>query len=217
MNTLWLERAFYFSLQFSSVESLSRVQLLSTPWIAARQASLSITNSQSSLRLTSIKSVMPSSHLILCHPLLVLPPIPPSIRVFSNESTLHMRWPWSFSFNISPSKEHPGLISFRMDWLDLLAVQGTLKSLLQHHSSKASILRRSAFFTVQLSYPYMTTGKTIALARWTFVGKVISLLFNMLTRLVITFLPRSKRLLISLLQSPSAVILEFLQTYLDKR
>ena len=217
MNTLWLERAFYFSLQFSSVESLSRVQLLSTPWIAARQASLSITNSQSSLRLTSIKSVMPSSHLILCHPLLVLPPIPPSIRVFSNESTLHMRWPWSFSFNISPSKEHPGLISFRMDWLDLLAVQGTLKSLLQHHSSKASILWCSAFFTVQLSYPYMTTGKTIALARWTFVGKVISLLFNMLTRLVITFLPRSKRLLISLLQSPSAVILEFLQTYLDKR
>ena len=137
---------------------------------------------------------MPSSHLILCHPLLLLLPIPPSIRVFSNESTLHMRWPkyWSFSFSITPTKEIPGLISFRMDWLDLLAVQGTLKSLLQHHSSKASILRCSAFFTVQLSYPYMTTGKTIALTRWTFVGKVMSLLFNMLTRLVTTFLPRSK-------------------------
>ena len=133
----------------------------------------------------SIKSVMPSSHLILCRPLLLLPPIPPSIRVFSNESTLRMRWPkyWSFSFSISPSKEHPGLISFRMDWLDLLAVQGTLKSLLQHHSSKASILRCSAFFTVQLSHPYMTTGKTIALTRWTFVGKVMSLLLNMLSRL----------------------------------
>ena len=145
-----------------------------------------------------IKSVMPSSHLILCHSLLLLPPIPPRIRVFSNESTLHMRWPkyWSFSFSISPSKEHPGLISFRMDWLDLLAVQGTLKSLLQHHSSKVSILQHSAFFTVQLSHPYMTTGKTIALTRWTFVDKVISLLLNMLSRWVITFLPRSKRLLI---------------------
>ena len=143
-----------------------------TPWIAARQASLSITISQSSLRLTSIKSVMPSSHLILCHPLLLLPPIPPSIRVFSNESTLYMRCPkyWTFSFSISPSKEIPWLISFRMDWLDLLAVQGTLKSRLQPHSSKASILRHSAFFTVQLSHPYMTTGKTIALTRWTFVG-----------------------------------------------
>ena len=153
---------------------------------------------------------MPSSHLILCHTLLLLPPIPPSIRVFSNKSTLHMRWPkyWSFSFSIIPSKEIPGLISFRMDWLALLAVQGTLKSLLQHHSSKASILRCSAFFTVQLSHPYMTTGKTIALTRRTFVGKVRSLLFNMLSRLVITFLPRSKRLLISWLQSPSAVILE---------
>ena len=142
---------------------------------------------------------MPSSHLIFCRPLLLLPPIPPSIRVFSYGSTLHMRWPkyWSFSFSISPSNEHPGLISFRMDWLDLLAVQGTLKSLLQHHSSKASILQRSAFFTVQLSYPYMTTGKTIALTRWTFVGKVMSLLFNMLSRLDITLLPRSKRLLIS--------------------
>ena len=150
------------------------------------------------------------SHLILCHPLLHLPPIPPSIRVFSNESTLRMRWPkyWSFSFSIILSKEQPGLISFRMDWLDLIAVQGTLKSLLQHHSSKASILRRSAFFTVQLSHPYMTTGKTIALTRWTLVGKVISLLLNMLSRLDITFLPRSKHLLISWLQSPSAVILE---------
>ena len=178
-----------------------------TPWIAARQASLSITNSQSSLRLTFIQS---SSHLILCRPLLLLPPIPPSIRVFSNESTLHMRWPkcWIFSFSISPSNGHPGLISSSMDWLDLLAVQGTLKSLLQHHSSKVSILRCSAFFTVQLSHPYMTTGKTIALTRWTFVGKVMSLLFNMLSRLIITFLPRSKRLLISCLQSPSAVILE---------
>ena len=153
---------------------------------------------------------MPSSHLIFCRPLHLLPPIPPSIRVFSSESTLHMRWPkyWSFSFSISPSSEHPGLISFRMVWLDFLAVQGTLKSLLQHHSSKASILRRSAFFTVQLSHPYMTTGKTIALIKWTFVGKVMSLLFNMLSRLVITYLPRSKRLLISWLQSPSAVILE---------
>ena len=159
----------------------------------------SITNSQSSPRLTSIKSVMPSSHLILCYPLLLLPPNPPSIRVFSSESTLCIRWPkyWSFSFSISPSNEHPGLISFRMDWLNLLAVQGTLKSLHQHHSSKASILRRSDFFIVQLSHPYMTTGKTIALTRWTFVGKVISLLFNMLSRLVVTFFLRSKRLLIS--------------------
>src|SRR5574340_147122 len=178
--------------------------------MAARQASLSITNSRSSLRFMSIESVIPSSHLILCRPLLLLPPIPPSIRVSSNESTLCRRWPkyWSFSFSIIPSKEHPGLISFRMDWLDLLAAQGTLKSLLQHHSSKTSILWRSAFFTVQLSHPYMTTGKTIALTRRTFVGKVISLLFKMLSRLVITFLPRSKRLLISWLQSPSAVILE---------
>ena len=172
--------------------------------MAKHQASLSITNSQSSLKHTS---VMPSSHLILCHPLFLLPPISPSIRVFSDESTLRMRWPkyWSFSFSIISSKE---LISFRMDWLDLLAVQGTLKSLLQHHTSKASILQCSAFFTVQLSHPYMTTGKTIALTRRTFVGKVMSLLFNMLSRLVITFLPRSKRLLISWLQSPSAVILE---------
>ena len=153
---------------------------------------------------------MPSSRLILCHPLLLMPSIPPSIRVFSNESTPHMRWPkyWSFSFSINPFNEHPGLISFRMDWLDLLAVQGTLKSLLQHCSSKASILWHSAFFTVQLSHPYMTTGKTIALTRWTFVDKIMSLLFNILSRLVITFLPRSKRLLISWLLSPSAVILE---------
>ena len=153
---------------------------------------------------------MPYNHLILCLPLLLLPSIFLSIRVFSNESALHIRWPkyWSFSFNISPSNEHPGLISFRMHWLDLFAVQGTLKSLLQHHSSKASILQRSGFFLVQLSHPYMTTGKTIALTRWTFVDKVMSLLFNVLPRLVITFLPRSKRLLISWLQSPSAVILE---------
>ena len=165
---------------------------------------------------------MPSSHLILCRPLLLMPPVPPSISVFSNESTLHMRWPkyWSFSFSISPSNEHPGLISFRMDWLDLLAVQGTLKSLLQHHSLKASIFRRSAFFTVQLSHPYMTTGKTIALTRQTFVGKLMSLLFNMLSRLVITFLPRSKHLLISWLQSPSFNyydILNHLNTQLGKQ
>ena len=173
-------------------------------------APLSITNSQSPPKPTSIESVIPSNHLILCHPLLLLPSIFPSIRVFSSESALHIRWPkyWSFSFNISPSNEHPGLISFRMDWLDLLAVQGTCKSLLQQHSSKASILLCSAFFIVQISHPYMTTGKTIALTRWTFVGKVMSLLLNMLSRLVITFLPRSKRFLISWLQSPSAVILE---------
>ena len=158
----------------------------------------------------STESVMPFSHLILCRPLLLLSPLPPSIRVFSNESTLCIRRQkyWSFSLSISPSNEHPGLISFRMDWLGLLAVQGTHKSLLQHHSSKPSILQCSAFFTVQLSHPYMTPGKTIALTRRTFFGKVISLLFNMLSRLVITFLPRSKRLLISWLQSPSAVILE---------
>ena len=158
-------------------------------------------------KLMSIESVIASSHLILCHPLLLLPPIPPSIRVFSNESTLCMRWPnyWSFSFKISPSNEHPGLISFRMDWLDLLAVQGTLKNLLQHHSSKASILWHSAFFIAQLSHPYMTTGKTMN--RQTFLDKVMSLLFNMLSRLVIPFLPRSKHLLISWLQSPSALIL----------
>ena len=170
----------FFLVSVSSVQSLSRVQLVATPWITARQVSLSITHSQSSLKLTSIESVMPSSHLILCRPLLLLPLIPPSIRVFSNESTLRMRWPkyWSFSLNISPSNEHTELVSFRMDWLDLLAVQETLKSLLQHHSSKTSVLRWSAFFTVQFSHPYMTTGKTIALTRWTFVGQVISLLCN---------------------------------------
>ena len=158
----------------------------------------------------SIESVMPSNHLILCRPLLLLPSIFPSIRVFSNESALLIRWPkyWSFSFNISPSNEHTGLVSFRMDWLDLIVVQVTPKSLLQHHSSKASVLWCSAFFIVQLSHPYLSTGKTIALTRWTFVGKVMSLLFNMLSRLVITFLPRSKHLLTSWLQSPSAVILE---------
>ena len=176
-----------------SVQMLSRVQLFATPWTAARQASFSITNSQSLLILMSTESVMPSNHLILCHPLLLLPSIFPSIRVFSNESVLCIRWPkyGSFSFNISPSNEHSGLISFRMDWLDLLAVQGIPKSLLQYYSSKASILWHSAFFIVQLSHPYMTTGKTIALTRWNFVGKVMSLLFNMLSRLVITFLPRS--------------------------
>ena len=177
---------------------------------AARQASLSITNTWSLLKLMSIESTMPSNHLNLCPPLLLLPSIFPSNRAFSNESVLHIRWPkyWSFSFSISVSNEYARLSSFMMDWLDLLAVQGTLKSLLQHHSSKASILGGSAFFIIQLSHPYMTTGKTIALTRWTFVGKVISLLFNTLSRLIITFLPRSKRLLISWLQSTSAVILE---------
>ena len=185
-----------FDIQFSSVQSLSRVWLFANPWTAAHQASLSITNSQSPPKPMSIELVMPSSHLILCRPLLLLPSIFPSIRVFSNESALRIRWPnyWSFSFNISPSNEHSGLVSFKMDWLDLLAVQGTLKSLLQHHNSKASILRHSAFFIVQLSHPYLTTGKAIALTRRTFIGKVMSLLFNMLSRLVITFLPRSKRL-----------------------
>ena len=172
---------------------LSSVRLFVTPWTAARQASPSITHYQSLLKLTSIESMLPSNHLLLCRPLLLLPSIFPSIRIFSNESVLCIRWPncWSFSFNISPFNEHPGLI-FRMDRLDLLAVQGTLKSLLQHHSSKSSILWCSAFFIVQLSHPYMTTGKTIALTRQSFVGKVIPLLFNMLSRLVVTFLPRSK-------------------------
>ena len=180
--------------ELSSVQLLSCVQLFEIPWTAACQVSLSITNSWSLLKLMSIELEMPSNNLILCCPLLLLPPIFPSIRVFSNESALCIRWPkhWSFSFNISPSSEHPGLISFRMDWLDLLAVQGTFKGLLQHHSSKASVLQCSAFFTVQLLHPYMTTAKTIALTRQTFVGKVMSLLFNMLSRLVITFLPRSK-------------------------
>ena len=196
--------------QFSSVQLLSRVQLFTTPWTAAFQASLSITNSWSLRKLMSIESVMPSNHLILCWTLLLTPSVFPSIRVFSNESALHIRWPkyQSLNFNINPSNEHSGLISFRVDWLDLLAVQGTLKSLLQHHSSKATILWRSAFFIVQLSHPYMTTGKTIALIRWTIVGKVRSVLFNKLSRLVIAFLLRSKHLLISWLQSPSAVILE---------
>ena len=181
-----------------------------TPWTAAHQASLCITNSQSLLKLISIELVMPSNHLILCRPFLLLPSIFPSIRVFSNKSVLHIRWPkyWHFSFSISPSNEYSGLISFRIDLFDLLAVQGTLKSLLQHHSSKASVLQCSAFFIVQPSHPYMTTGKTIALTRQTFVGQVISLLFNMLSRLIIAFLSRSKRLLISWFQSPSAVILE---------
>ena len=195
---------------FSSVQSLSCVRLFVTPWTAAHQASLSITNSWSLLKLMSIELVMPSNHLILCHALLLPPSIFPSIRVFSNESVLCIRWPkhCSFSFSVSLSNEYSGLISFTMYWFDLLAVQGTLKSLLQHHSSKASILWRSAFFIVQLSHPYMTTGKTIALTIWTFVDKVMSLLFNMLSRLVIAFLPRSKSLLISWLQSPSAVILD---------
>ena len=191
-----------FLLSFSSVQSLSRIQLFATPWTAAHQASLSITNSQRFLKLMSIETMIPSNHLILCHPLLLLPSIFPHSRVFSSESILHIRWPkyWSFSFSISPSNEYAGLISFRMDWLDLLAVQGTLRSLLQCHNSKASVLWCSAFFIVQLSYPYMTTGKTIALTRWRFVSKVMSLLFNMLSTLVITFLRRSKRLLISWLQ-----------------
>ena len=194
---------------FSSIQfSLSVMSASATPWTAAHQASLSITNSLSSLKLMSIKAVMLSNHLIFCHPLLLLS-IFPSIWVFSNESVLHIRWPeyWSFRFSISPSKQYSGLISIRMDWFDL-AVQGTVKSLLQHHSSKASILWCSAFFIVQLSHPYMTTGETIALTRWTFVSKVVSQLFNMLSRLVIAFFPRNKFLLISWLHSPSAVILE---------
>ena len=200
----------YTQTHISSVQSLSRVWLFATPLTAACQASLSITNSWSLLKLMSIESVMPSNNLILCHPLLLPPSVLPSIRVFSNESVLPIRWPeyWSFSFSISPSNEYSGLISFRMDWLNLLAIQGTLKSLLQHHSSKASILRCSAFFIVQLSHPYMTTVKTVALTRQTFVGKVMSLFFNMLSRLIISFLPRSKHHLISWLQSPSAVIWE---------
>ena len=183
----------------------SRVLLFATSWTAPCQASLFLTDSRSLLKLRSIESMMPFNHLILCHPLLLLPSIFPSLRAFSNESVLRIRWPkyWSFSFSISPSNEYSGLISFRMDRLDLLAVQGTLKNLLQHHSSKAS-----AFFTVQLSHPYMTTGKTVALTRWTFVSKVLSLLFPVLSMLVIAFLPVSKHLLISWLQSPSAVILE---------
>ena len=198
------------NVQFSSVQSLSHIWLFATPWTPAHQAFLSITNSQSLLKLMSIQSVMPSNHLILCHPLLLLPSIFPSIRVFSNESALCVRWPkyLSFSFSISPTNEYSDLISFRMDWLDLLAFQETLKSLLQHHSSKVSILLHSALFIVQISYPFMTTGKTIAFTRHTFVGKVMSLLFHMLSRLVIAFLPRSKPVLISWLQLPSTVILK---------
>ena len=194
--------------QFNSVSQLC--ETLCNLMEAAHQASLSTTNSRSLLTLMTIKSVMPSNHLILCRSLLLLPSLFPSIQVFSHESVLCIRWPkyWSYSFSISPSNEYSRLISLRMDWLDLLAVPGTLKSLIQHHSSKASILWCSAFFIVQLSHPYMTTGKTIALTRWTFVGKVMSLLFNMLSRLIITFLPRSKCLLISWPQPPSAVILE---------
>ena len=203
-------KIYQLSIKNVSVQSLSHVQLFVTPWTAAHQTSLSITNSQSLPKLMSIESVIPSNHLIFCHPLFLMPSIFPSIRVFSSESALHIRWPkyWSFIFNISPSNEHSGLISFRMDWLDHFAVQGTLKSLLQHCSSKASILQFSAFFIVQLSHPYMTTGKTVTLSRWTLVGKVMSLPFNMLSRLFVTFLPRSKCLLISWLQSPSAVTLE---------
>ena len=200
-----------YSVQFSWVQfSRSVVSDSETPWTAACQASLSITNSRSLLKLVSIESVMPSNHLILCHPHLLSPSIFPIIRVFSNESILHIRWPkyWSHSFNFSPSNEYSELISFRMDWLDFHAVQGTLKSLLQHHSPKASILQHSAFFIVKLSHPYMTIGKTKALTRQTFLGKVMSLLFNTLSRLVIAFLPRSKSLLISCLQLASAVILE---------
>ena len=194
----------------SSVQSFSCVRLFATPWTLIRQVSLSIINSQSLFKLISIESVMPSSHLILCSPLLLLPSIFLSIRVFSKESVLYIRCPkyWSFSFRISPSNEYSGLISFRIYWLDLLAVRGTLKSLLQHHSSKASVLQCSVFFIVQLSHPYLTTGKTIALTRRTFVGKGMSLLFNMLSTLVVTFLSKSKHLLMSWLQSPSAVILE---------
>ena len=217
VNPLKKEICLFIFCQFPSaqnnstlVQSLSRVRLFATPQMAAHQASLSITNSWSLLKLMSIASVIPSNHLILCHPLLLPPSIFPSIRVFSNESALRIRWPkyWSFSFSISSSNEYSGLISFRIDWFDLLAVQGTLKSRLQHHSSKASIFQCSAFFIVQLSHPYMTTGKTITLTRRTFVGKVMSLLFNMLSSLVIVFLLRSKCLLTLWLQSPSAVILE---------
>ena len=192
---------YIYSVQFS-------YSLFATPWTVACQASLSITNSQSLLKLMSIESVMPSNHLNLCHPILLLPSIFPSIRIFPNESVLHIRWPkyWSFSFSISLSNEYSGLISFKIDWFDLLAVQETLKSLLQHHNSKASIFQGSAFFMVQLSHPYMPSGRTITLIVWTFVSKVMSLLFNMLSGLVIAFLPRSMHLLISWLQSSSAVI-----------
>ena len=205
---LWVISILNTSGQFSSVQSLSCVRLFATPRTAAHQASLSITDSWSLLKLMSIESVMPSNHLILCRPLLLLPSVFPSIRVLSNELVLCIGWPkyWSFSFSVSSSNEYPELISFRMDRLDLIAVQGTLKSLLQHHSSKASNLQCSAFFIIQFSHPYVTTGKSITLNRWIFVGKVMSLLFNMLSRLSHKFLPRSKCLLISWLHSPSAVI-----------
>ena len=201
MNITWARSKIII---FSSSQLLSRVWLFATPWTAARQASLSITNSWSPPKSTCIESMMSSNHLILCCPLLLLPSIFPSIRVFSNESALRIRWSkcWSFSFDINPSNEHSGLISFKMDWLDPLAVQGTLKSLPQHNSWKASVLQWSAFFIVQLSHPYMTRGKTINLTIWIFVGKVMSLLFNMVLRLLIAFLPRSKCLLILWLQSP---------------
>ena len=206
----------FWSIQFSSVQSLNHVRLFVTPWTAACQASLSITHSQSPPKLMSIESVMPSNHLLCC-PLLLLPSIFPNIRVFSNDSVLYIRWPkyWSFSFNISPSNEHPGLISFRMDWLDLLAVQGTLKSLLQHHSSKASILWHSAFFIFQLSHLYMITGKTIALTRRTFVDKVMSLLFSMLSGLVITFLSSIiiRKILFIACCSVASVVSKCLQPY----
>ena len=213
MNSFMSSNRFFFFFGELIQFIHSVVSNSATPWTAAHQASLSITNSQSLLKLRSRESVTPSNHPILCHPRLLLPSIFPSIRVFSSESVLCIRWPkywsFSFSFSISPSNEYSGLISFRIDWFDLLAVQGTPKSLLQHHSSKASILRCSVFFVVQLSHPYMTTGKSTALTRWTFVGKVMSLLFNMLSRLIIAFFPRSKQLLISWMQSPSAVILKF--------
>ena len=196
--------------RFSSVQQLGHVWLFGTPWTAARQSAPSITNSWSFIKLMSIKSVMPSNHLILCRPLLLLPSIFPIIRVFSSDSVLCIRWPkyWSFNFSISPSYEYSGLISFRIDWFDLLAVQGILKNLVQHHSLKLSILWSSAFFMVQLSHPYMTTGKTIALTRWTIVARVTCLHFNVLPRFVMAFLPKSKFLLISWLQSPSTVIFE---------
>ena len=201
---------FHFALLLLFIQSLSPVQLFATPWAAACQASLPFTISQSLLRFMSIESVMPSNHLILCRPLLLLPSVFPRIRVFSDESALLIRWQkyWNFNFSISPYNEYSELISFRIDWFDLLAVQGTLKSLLQHHSLKASLLQCSAFFKVPLSHLCMTTGTTIVLTRWTLVSKVMSLLFNMLSRFIITFLPRNKRLLISWLQSPSTVILE---------
>ena len=201
IKSMWVK--VFLVKESSSLQSLSRVQSFATPWTAARPASLSINNSRSLSKLTPVESVMPSNHLIICHPLFLLPSILPSIRVFSSKSVLCIRWPkyWNFSFNISPSNEHSGLLSFRMDWFVFLLVQGTLKSFLQHHSSKASILWCSTFFIAQLSHPYMTTGKTIALTRWTFFSKVMSLLFNMLSRLVIAFLPRSKYTVHGILQA----------------